>query len=749
MRFLAVRARAFGPLHDRELRLQPGLNVLYGPNEAGKSSWHAALFAGLCGMRRVRGGKSSEDVGFAERHRPWTGEAWSVEVDVELADGRRIQIAQDLADPAHSRAMDLVTGADLTARLLHDGAPDGAVLLGLTRETLPKTICIRQADVLAVLSEPGELQQQIQKAAVNGHADETAEAAIARIREFAAEHVGLRRRTSTKPLQAAAQGFDDACRDLDDARRAHDEYLALVGERKLAHEEACDAERDLLAARTALLRSRISAQRARVERARSLASRFPAGAPADSAAAVERLSALRHALSAFDSRPAAPRPEEARDAQAIEAETRELPDVPSTDFEPASQPVRPSWPSRRALVGVGAALAAIGLLTVVVVPSLLGPALAVAATGVVVLLVAALRRSPSWEDSEAVRHERTRWLERVERAERKAKESAAEDLRKRKAEEDRILALAGEFGVGDAALEDRVAGLREIASDMQEEIACLQRDREAWAALQEVLAGRSLRDLEADLERLLRTAPPALAGEPTYDPGPDPETKLRDLEKRLDQARGRRERLSGRVEAHERALADVCAAEEARDRARRELSRVESLQATLDRTREFLEAARDRVQRDIAPRLGKAVQDRLAAVTGDRYHEAIVDPASLEVQVRIRGGEWRPATSLSHGTAEQIYLLVRIALAEHLGTAGEPAPLLLDDVTVQIDAARTLALLDVLHRISRERQVVLFSQEQEVVSWARATLVEPMDLLLEMSALPTGVAERVAGRSRS
>jgi len=923
MRFLAVRARAFGPLRDRELRLRPGLNVLHGPNEAGKSSWHAAIFAGLCGMRRARGGRTLEEKAFIERHRPWTGEAWSVEVDVELADGRRIQIVQNLDEPAESRALDLLTGADVTGELIRDGAPDGAVLLGLTRETLPHTICIRQAEVLAVLEKADELQEQIQKAAASGRADETAEAAIARITTFAAEHVGVRRRNSTKPLQVALQGRDDACRKLEEARRAHEEYLALVGERKVALAEARDAERELLAARRSLSRGRISTERGRVARARSLASRFPEGAPADPAAAAERLSTLREALSAFDSRPAAPPPREGPGSQAIAAEIRALPDVPAGDLEPASEvmsaaerwraarrevevieeaePVGAPAPDTRglsvselraladaleaplpavdgdtgapgpmggagrasrspwspALLGVGATLAIVGLVTSVVAPGLLGVGLATVAVGVAVLIAAALRRSPvgerthdleakralqraaaeqaaesrrnserrlssaglppdparlrtlanEVEDSEVVRRGRERWLERLERAreterratarlhsvlaarlqpsdgaaedsdpdsllrryrlecesrarrsaqasrrsdlertlrsERSAEDAAAEDLRKRRATEDRILAAARSSGVEDGALELRVARLREIASGLEKEIVQLQRDREAWAALQEVLGGRDLAEIEADLERLVRAAPPAVDGEPEVEMGPDPEARLRDLEKRLEESRGRVERLSGRVEAHERGLADVSAAEEARDRAQRELTRIETLESTLVRTLEFLEAARDRVQRDVAPRIAKAVEDRLASVTGNRYHEALVDPASLEVKVRARGQDWRKATSLSHGTAEQVYLLVRIALAEHLATAGEPAPLLLDDVTVQIDASRTLAFLDLVHGISRERQVVLFSQEQEVVSWARATLAGPEDLAAELMVDSVGVRGRV------
>ena len=79
------------------------------------------------------------------------------------------------------------------AELLNEGMPDGAKLLGLTRDILPETLCIRQGDVLRVLSNAKELQEQLQRAAAAGGAGEPAEAAINRIRDFQREHVGLLR----------------------------------------------------------------------------------------------------------------------------------------------------------------------------------------------------------------------------------------------------------------------------------------------------------------------------------------------------------------------------------------------------------------------------------------------------------------------------------------------------------------------------------------------------------------------------
>lgn len=133
MRIRHVRAHAFGPFTDRELELAPGMTVVVGANEAGKSSWHAAIYAGLCGMRRGKGAATKDDRAFADRHRPWDGDQWEVSCVVDLPDGRTVELRHDLAGKVDSSAIDLALGHDVSREIIHDGAPDGSVWLGLDR----------------------------------------------------------------------------------------------------------------------------------------------------------------------------------------------------------------------------------------------------------------------------------------------------------------------------------------------------------------------------------------------------------------------------------------------------------------------------------------------------------------------------------------------------------------------------------------------------------------------------------------
>jgi uncharacterized protein YhaN len=186
------------------------------------------------------------------------------------------------------------------------------------------------------------------------------------------------------------------------------------------------------------------------------------------------------------------------------------------------------------------------------------------------------------------------------------------------------------------------------------------------------------------------------------------------------------------VEAESARLPSVPEAEETLAAARRELERVVRLEQTLAATLTLLRNAQDRVHRDIAPVLASTVQAWLPVLTAGRYVEVTVDPASLDVLVQMKDGRRRRARHLSQGTREQIYLLLRVALAEHLAKPGEVIPLILDDVTVQCDTPRTAGLLEILHQVSRERQVILFTQEDDVLQWAEAHLDPPTGRLIRL-----------------
>ena len=164
-----------------------------------------------------------------------------------------------------------------------------------------------------------------------------------------------------------------------------------------------------------------------------------------------------------------------------------------------------------------------------------------------------------------------------------------------------------------------------------------------------------------------------------------------------------------------------------------EVTRVTGLDTVLQTTIDLLRQAEARIHRDLAPVLNAAIAAQLPRISGGRYVEAAVDPADLAIKVKSASdGRWREAKRLSHGTREQIYLLLRLAMTEQLVRAGEVAPLLCDEVTVQSDQDRARAILDLLHDASRARQVLVFTHDERTLAWAEANLNHDEDRLIRL-----------------
>jgi exonuclease SbcC len=352
MRIERVVAVAFGPFRGETLDLAPGLNVISGPNEAGKSSWHAAVRAAICGARRARGRPGEADAAFAALHRPWDRpEQWEVEARLTLDDGRRIEIRQDLSDRVDSRAVDRDLGRDVSSEIIYDGAPDASRWLGLTRETFVRTVCIDQADVLSITASAAALQEQLQRAAATHGTDATAAEALSRLNTFRAEEVGTER-APTRPL-LLARGHRDRTRiELDEARRAHLAYLELVERADAAREAAGHARKVLRRVEAALAAREAAELGRRASRAHELAALHPVE-PAGLPARDELADQVAAAIDGWANRPAVPLLD-GDTAETLRAQLAALPEEPAGELAPVPEVVdaRNAWLAARQAEGL-------------------------------------------------------------------------------------------------------------------------------------------------------------------------------------------------------------------------------------------------------------------------------------------------------------------------------------------------------------------------------------------------------------
>lgn len=155
----------FGTLAGEELKLDEGLNIIYAPNESGKSTWCAFLRVMLYGVdtsQRARAGHLPDKTKYA----PWSGAPMAGELELERA-GERITLRRWTTSPnAPMRKFSAVyTGTDIPVPDM-TGADAGEKLTGVSADVFSRSAFIGQGGV-AVSGTP-ELEKRINAIVTSG-----------------------------------------------------------------------------------------------------------------------------------------------------------------------------------------------------------------------------------------------------------------------------------------------------------------------------------------------------------------------------------------------------------------------------------------------------------------------------------------------------------------------------------------------------------------------------------------------------
>lgn len=115
------------------------------------------------------------------------------------------------------------------------------------------------------------------------------------------------------------------------------------------------------------------------------------------------------------------------------------------------------------------------------------------------------------------------------------------------------------------------------------------------------------------------------------------------------------------------------------------------------------------IQSRFSPALGKTAAEYMQFLTGGRYDEVFLN-RDFTAQAKADGDIMaRDSGYLSAGTLDLMYLSIRLAVCELAMSKEEPCPLIIDDALVNLDDERFDRAIELLKRISRERQVILFN----------------------------------------
>ena len=92
MKINKIKINSYGKLKNKEINLKDGINIIYGKNEAGKSTLINFIYNMFYGISKNKNGKELSDY---EKYKPWSGEEFSGKIEYELDNKEKYEVYRD------------------------------------------------------------------------------------------------------------------------------------------------------------------------------------------------------------------------------------------------------------------------------------------------------------------------------------------------------------------------------------------------------------------------------------------------------------------------------------------------------------------------------------------------------------------------------------------------------------------------------------------------------------------------------
>ena len=724
MRIRRLSARDFRRYRELDIAFAPGLTVVRGPNEAGKTTVQRAL-------ELVLTRRATSTAAELESLRPWDApqearSVVSIEFEQDDEDGRKTGTVEKT-----------FAGGKGTVRLDYDGQAIAdptladqvlAELTGIPTEAFFRsTASVRHFEISDLARDEGALRDRLQ-ASISG-ADRGTSRARRKL-DRALHDLMTKGERNPGRLKVADQAVTQAKAALEQGESALAQLERDRDELSTARERRADSETALAERRSLLERARqaerISAERAtateRYDRYRQavevateidgLATTHPSPHPLPVIrATVERLRTMDQRI------------RELKAALSGEVEVQ-FEVTPAAVWQPLSR-----WSIALVIVGLVIALGAFGGKAAGVVD--LG--VPVQVIGGVVAVIGLALAAVAW------------WLRRHDKMQGDLRDVEIDRRLRGRSEMEAELRLTeagleqqlGTLGLADLAeAEDLLA--REDAHVAQIDRLEAQLNGLVSKEPRETLGpARDAAALEIEQKTSALEALGPIAREPRARERL--EVEVDDQEAALERARDDEANARARVEANTVDAEQVAGQAERLASWQEQLAGLQRRQRVYDLTLQAVDRA-ERATMKTATRYLEAHMVRdLATATDGRYRRVRVDDRTLDIEVHApEKGDWVPVSSLSQGTLDLVYLVARLGLVR-LITGDRRPPLVFDDPFVTLDNSRAARALELLKVVASDFQVIYLTTSDRYDAAADA-VVE----LLGPTAVDSAAMERPA-----
>ncbi len=707
MRVRRLSARDFRRYRELDIAFAPGLTVVRGPNEAGKTTVQRAL-------ELVLTRRATSTAAEVEGMRPWDAppearSVVSIEFEQDDEDGRKTGTVEKT-----------FAGGRGTVRLDYDGQAIAdptladqvlAELTGIPTEGFFRsTASVHHFEISDLARDEGALRDRLQ-ASISG-ADRGTSRARRKL-DRALHDLTTKGERNPGTLKVADQAVAQAKSALDQGEAA---LVQLEHDRdalSTARDRRSDAETGLAERRSLLEKARqaerISAERAaaneRYDRFRQavevatevdgLATTHPSPHPLPVLrGTVERLRTMDQRI------------RELKAALSGEIEVQ-FEVSPAAVWQPLSR-----WSIGLVILGLLVAGGSFGATTL----SIADPGVVVEAVGGVIAAIGLALAAVAW------------WLRRNDQMQGQLRDVEIDRRLRGRSE------MEAELRLTEAGLEQQLGtlGLADLpeAEDLlaREDAHVAQIDR--LQAQLNGLVGKepretlpTLRDAAA-LEIEQKTSALDALGPIAREPRARErlEVEVRDQEDALERARDDEAGARARLEANAVDAEQVAGQAERLAAWREQLAALQRRQRVYDLTLRAIDRAESATMKTATRYLEAHMVRDLAAATNGRYRRVRVDDRTLDIEVHApEKADWVSIDSLSQGTIDLVYLVARLGLVR-LITGDRRPPLVFDDPFVTFDDARAARAVELLKTVAADFQVIYLTTSDRYDSAADAVV---------------------------
>lgn len=649
----------YGKLDQARLDLQPGLNVICAPNEGGKSTWCRFLLAMFYGLNtRQRG-----DLADKNRFQPWSGSLMQGKLELSAGD-KELTLSRRTQRPDAPLGVFSCTysGTDTPVPGL-DAARCGETLLGVPQSVYQRCAFIPSGSL--AIDADADLERRISALISTGDEKISFSQVESRLKKQLRQRK-YNRSGSIPLLEAEIAGL----------RAAQQEAQTLTGQLENLQQQLSQAREDQARRRQA----RLQAAQETLREKESCLQALPDSSD------LQRINQQLGAVRSLGDQVQQAQEAVSRQESAIEDQLRELnrnPLHPMTKAQLEAQlQIQPPAPPQVAQLLISLALGLCGggfLWYEIDRPQVLWLCLACAVTALAAgnflrLLIRRIRLQQS----------RRRELSRQEEL-RKLAESYLPALEELEAQRALLRQKQQILSDGDRRLRTQLSDLLSQASRWDDSVQSAGDIR------------RFVRETAQNRDRLAQELHQAQT-QLLQAQMSDADDTVTHLQQQIAQVQGRLD--AGR---DAQALGDQISRLE--EELVRQQAEYDALQLSLD----ALQAANTTLQNRFSPELGRRAAEIFTDMTGSTWSHILLD---REFHLSAESGSdptRRSVQLLSAGTADQLYLAVRLAICEMILPPEQNPPLILDDALLTFDDARLSTTLDYLTRLGAQRQILLFT----------------------------------------